>query len=106
MEVRDDLDDWSLLTPESVESSAVCGNLVDPVTTNLEESSRLPSIFLNANEKAGPVISLTSPLQKIVAAEINETDAADQLQISPITEPSTAKVTFSVLRGRVYVSSN
>lgn len=101
MEARDDLDNWSLLTPESVKSSAVCGDLVDPVTANLEESSCSPSIFLNANEKAGPRISLPMPLQKIIAEEINETDAADQLQISPTAEPSTAKVTFSVLSGRV-----
>lgn len=92
MEVLDDSDNCSLLTPESVESSAVCGDFLDPVVANLEESSYLPSNYLKAIEKVGPSISLSSPLQKFVAAETSETDAADQLQIPANVEPSTAKV--------------
>lgn len=104
MEVRDDSDNWSLLTPDLVESSADRGDFVDPVAANLEESSYMPSNCLNANDKTGPVISLSSPLQKIVVAEINETDAANQLQVSANAELSIAKVTLSILWCRVHVS--
>ncbi|XP_057778168.1 DNA polymerase zeta catalytic subunit isoform X2 [Salvia miltiorrhiza] len=91
MEVFDDSDNWSLLTPESVESSAVCGDFLDPAAANLEESSYLPSNYSKAIEKVGPLISLKSPLQEFIAAETNETDAAYQLQLSANAEPSTAK---------------
>ncbi|XP_047961033.1 DNA polymerase zeta catalytic subunit isoform X1 [Salvia hispanica] len=91
IEVLDDSDNCSLLTPESVKSSAVCGDFLDPAAANLEESSYLPSNYLKAVEKDGPLISLSSSLQKFVAAETNETDAAKQLQLSANVEPSTAK---------------
>lgn len=91
MEARDDSDNWSLLTPESVESSAVCGDFLDPAAANLEESN-----YLKASDQVGPLISLSSPLQKVDAAKTNETDAADQLQISGNTELSTAKVILSI----------
>ncbi|KAH6762547.1 recovery protein 3 [Perilla frutescens var. hirtella] len=91
MEVRDDSDTWPLLTPDSVESSAVCGDFLDPAAANLEESNYLPSNYLKASEKVGPSISLSSPLQKVDAAETDEFDAADQLQISGNVEPSTTK---------------
>lgn len=91
MEVRDDSDNWSLLTPESVESAAVCGDFLDPAPANLEESN-----YLKASDQVGPLISLSSPLQKVDAAETNETDAADQLQISGSTELSTTKVILNI----------
>ncbi|KAG6430350.1 hypothetical protein SASPL_108415 [Salvia splendens] len=91
IDVLDDSDNCSLLTPESVKSSAVCGDFLDPTAANLEESSYLPSNYLKAVEKDGPLISLSSPLQKFVAAETNETDAAKQLQLSANVEQSTAK---------------
>lgn len=96
IEVLDDSDNCSLLTPESVTSSAVCGDFLDPVAANLEESSYLPSNYLKALEKDGPLISLSSPFQKFVAAETNETDAAKQLQLSANVEPSTAKVILNI----------
>lgn len=92
----DDSDNCSLLTPESVKSSAVCGDFLDPAAANLEESSYLPSNYLKAVEKDGPLISLSSSLQKFVAAETNETDAAKQLQLSANVEPSTAKVILNI----------
>lgn len=103
MEVLDDPDNCSLLTPESVESSAVCGDFLDPEAANPEENSYLPSNYLKAIETVGPLISLSSPLQKLVAAETSETDAADQLQISANAEPSTAKVILIFMAQNVRV---
>lgn len=96
MEVRNDSEKRSLLTPESVKSSTVCGDFVDSGIANLEESNHLPSNYLKANNKIESLMLSDSPFQKVDAAETNEIDAAGQLPISGTMGPSTAKVILKI----------
>ncbi|KAI3448610.1 hypothetical protein Pfo_005275 [Paulownia fortunei] len=93
MEVRNEAESWSLLTPESIKSSTVCGDLVDSGIANLENSNHLPSKYLKASDRIGSLLLFDSPIQNVDAAGSNEIDAADQLQISGTVGPSTAKAT-------------
>lgn len=92
MEVENNAESWPLLTPESIKSSEGCGDLVDDRIANLENSSHLPSKYLKASDKIGSLLLLDSVFQNADAAETNESDAADQLQVSVSMEPSSAKV--------------
>ncbi|GFP93756.1 DNA polymerase zeta catalytic subunit [Phtheirospermum japonicum] len=92
MEARTEAGNWSLLTPQSTESSKVCGDLIDSEFANVENNNDLPSKYLKASDRIGSLLSSDTPFRND-AAETNDIDAADQLQISSIIGPSTAKVT-------------
>ncbi|KAK6143919.1 hypothetical protein DH2020_024267 [Rehmannia glutinosa] len=93
MEVRNETENWSLLTPESIESAKVCGDLVGSGIANLENNNDLPSKYLKASDRIGSLLSLGSPFQNVDARGTNDIDAADELQISCTMGPSTAKAT-------------
>ncbi|KAL8028904.1 hypothetical protein ABFX02_14G193000 [Erythranthe guttata] len=93
MEVKNDAESWSHLTPESIKSSVGCADLVDAGIANLENSNPLPSKYFKASDTIGSSLLLDSPFQKVNASETNEIDAADQLQISGTMGPSNAKDT-------------
>lgn len=97
MEVRNNSENEQLLTPESVESTRVVGDSVDPGVPNLEGSSPLPSNYLKASDNKS-IISLNSPFLKVDTAETNEIGAADQLPLSGSVGSSTPKVWFHGLK--------
>ncbi|KAL0413081.1 UNVERIFIED_CONTAM: DNA polymerase zeta catalytic subunit [Sesamum radiatum] len=92
MEVRDIAESSSLSTPEPIESSKDCGDVVGSGIANLENSNHLPCKYLKASDRRS-LLSSDSPFQNVDAAETNEIDAAAQPQISCTMEPSSAKAT-------------
>ncbi|KAK4424650.1 DNA polymerase zeta catalytic subunit [Sesamum alatum] len=79
-------------SPEPIESSKDCGDMVGSGIANIEKSNHLPCKYLKASDRRS-LLSLDSPSQNVDAAEINEIDAAAQQQISFTMEPSSAKAT-------------
>ncbi|KAG8363827.1 hypothetical protein BUALT_Bualt19G0062700 [Buddleja alternifolia] len=92
LEVRNDAENGSLLTPEST-ASTNCGDLVASGVVNFENSNRLPSKYLKASDRSRSFLSLDSSFQNVDAAETNEVDAGDQLQTPDTMDSSSAKAT-------------
>ncbi|CAA0816819.1 DNA polymerase zeta catalytic subunit [Striga hermonthica] len=86
VELRSEEENRPLLTPESLESSKVCGDLADVANNN-----DLTLNNLKASDRVGSLLLIDSPFRDADAAGTDVIDAGDELQLSGTEGPSTAK---------------
>ncbi|GER55202.1 DNA polymerase [Striga asiatica] len=91
VELRPEAENRPLLTPESLESSKVCGGLAGSEIADVANNNDLPSKYLKASGRVESLLLLDSPFRDADAAGTDVIDAGDELQLSGTEGPSTAK---------------